>query len=117
MSESSTLIKTSYGIIVTICSGRVSPELILHAFKEGAWGVMISGCPPEKCEHDGNYKARRRILLLKNSLRHFNIEPKRLRMGWFSRGESMKLKNAITDFVDDLEKLGPLKDSSHISYW
>jgi F420-non-reducing hydrogenase iron-sulfur subunit len=117
MSESSTLIKTPYGIIVTMCSGRVSPELVLHAFRKGAWGVMISGCPPEECEHDGNYKARRRILLLKNSLRQFNIKPERLRMGWFSRGESAKLKNAITDFANDLEKLGPLRESSKISYW
>jgi coenzyme F420-reducing hydrogenase delta subunit/ferredoxin len=117
MSESSTLIKTPYGIIVTMCSGRVSPELVLHAFRKGAWGVMVSGCPPEECEHDGNYKARRRILLLKNSLRQFNIKPERLRMGWFSRGESAKLKNAITDFANDLEKLGPLRESSKISYW
>lgn len=117
MSESSTLIKTSYGIIVTMCSGRVSPELVLHAYKEGAWGVMVAGCPPEECEHDGNYKARRRILLLKNSLKQFNIKPERLRMGWFSRGESMKLNQAINDFVKDLEKLGPIIEPPKISYW
>jgi coenzyme F420-reducing hydrogenase delta subunit/ferredoxin len=117
MSQSPTLIKTQYGIIVTMCSGRINPELILHAFKKGAWGVMISGCPPEECEHEGNYKARRRILLLKNMLRQFNIEPERLRMVWFSRGESIKLKNAIDDFINDLEKLGYLRESSKISYW
>ena len=116
-SKSTTLIKTSYGVIVTMCAGRVNPELVIHAFKEGAWGVMVSGCPPEECDHDGNYKARRRILLLKNVLNQINIEPKRLRMGWFSRGESKKLKQAIDDFVEDLEKMGPVKDSSIISYW
>ena len=117
MSESPTLIKTPYGIIVTMCSGRINPELILHAFKNGAWGVMISGCPPEECEHDGNYRARRRVLLLKNLLKQINIEPERLRMGWFSRGESFKLKNAIADFTYNLEKLGFFRDSSKISYW
>jgi len=116
-SQSTTLIKTSYGIIVTMCSGRVSPELVLHAFKEGAWGVMVSGCPPKECDHDGNYRARRRLLLLKNLLNQINIEPERLRMGWFSSGESIKLKNAIADFVDDLERLGPIKESSKISHW
>ena len=117
MSESTTLIKTSYGIIVTMCSGRINPELVLHAFKQGAWGVMISGCPPDECEHEGNYKARRKMLLLKNLLKQINIDPERLRMQWFSRGESMKLKNAITDFQNTLDKMGPLKEISKISYW
>jgi len=116
-SKSTTLVNTTYGVIVTMCSGRVNPELVLHAFKEGAWGVMVSGCPPEECDHDGNYKARRRILLLKTVLNQINIEPERLRMGWFSRGQSKKLKQAIDDFVNDLEKMGPIKDSSIISYW
>ncbi|EMR72966.1 Methyl-viologen-reducing hydrogenase subunit D [Thermoplasmatales archaeon SCGC AB-539-N05] len=117
LSESPTLIDTPYGVIVTMCAGRVNPELLIHAFKEGAWGVMINGCPPEECEHDGNYKARRRILLLKNLFKQLNIESERIRMGWFSSGESIKLKKAITDFVDDIEKLGPIKEPSMISYW
>jgi len=117
MSCSPTMVHTSYGVIVTMCSGRVNPELILHAFKEGAWGVMVCGCPPEECEHDGNYKARRRILLLKNLLKQININPKRLRMAWFSKGESIKLYAAINDFSNDLEKLGLFKESSKISYW
>jgi len=97
-----------------MCAGRITPELLIHAFKEGAWGVMINGCPTDECEHDGNYKARRRILLLKNLLKQLNIEPKRLRMGWFSGGESAKLQNAINDFVDEMDKLGPINDSSMI---
>lgn len=117
MSESPTLINTSYGVIVTMCVSRVTPELVLHAFKEGAWGVMVAGCPAGECEHDGNYKARRRLLLLKNLLTQLNIESERLRMGWFSRGESVKLKQAMDDFVDDIEKLGPIKYLSMISYW
>lgn len=117
LSESPTLINTPYGMIVTMCSGRVTPELILHAFKEGAWGVMVSGCPSEECEHDGNYKSRRRILLLKNLLNQLNIEPKRIRMGWFSTGESMKLKQAIDNFNEEILELGPIRHSSIIGYW
>ena len=94
-----------------MCAGRVNPELVMHALKEGAWGVMVAGCPPEKCDHDGNYKARRKLLLLKNSLEQLHIEPERIRMGWFSRGESAKLKAAINDFIKDLERLGPLHES------
>lgn len=117
MSDSPTLINTSYGLIVTMCAGRINPELVLHAFKQGAWGVMVSGCPPEECEHEGNYKARRKMLLLKNLLKQLNIKPERLRMGWFSRGETQKLKDAINKFIKDLEKLGPINESFQISLW
>jgi len=109
LSESPTLIKTPYGIIVSMCSGRVTPELVLDAFDEGAWGVMVAGCPPEECDHNGNYKTRRRLVLLKNFLKQLNIEPERVKLEWFSTGESAKLEHAITGFVDELEKLGPIK--------
>lgn len=109
LSESPTLVKTPYGVIVSMCSGRVAPELILEAFDEGAWGVLVAGCPPEECDHDGNYKARRRLLLLKNFLKQLDIEPERVRLEWFSTGESAKLSHVITDFVDELKKLGPIK--------
>jgi coenzyme F420-reducing hydrogenase delta subunit/NAD-dependent dihydropyrimidine dehydrogenase PreA subunit len=108
LSESPTLVKTPYGIIVSMCSGRIAPELILNAFEKGAWGVMVAGCPPEECDHDGNYKTRRRLVLLKYVLKELNIDPKRLKLEWFSTGESAKLQNAINGFIKDLEKLGPI---------
>jgi coenzyme F420-reducing hydrogenase delta subunit/heterodisulfide reductase subunit C len=108
LSESPTLIKTPYGIIISMCSGRVAPELILNAFEEGAWGVMVAGCPPEECDHDGNYKTRRRLVLLKNVLKELNIDPKRIKLEWFSTGESAKLSKAIDEYVKDLEKMGPI---------
>ena len=109
LSELPTLVKTPYGLIVSMCSGRVAPELVLNAFEEGAWGVMVAGCPPEECDHDGNYKTRRRLVLLKNMLKELNIEPERVKLDWFSTGESAKLSKAIDDFIDKLEKLGPIK--------
>jgi coenzyme F420-reducing hydrogenase delta subunit/formate hydrogenlyase subunit 6/NADH:ubiquinone oxidoreductase subunit I len=108
LSESPTLVKTPYGVIVSMCSGRVAPELVLNAFEEGAWGVMVAGCPPEECDHDGNYKTRRRLVLLKNVLKELNIDPKRIKLDWFSTGESAKLQNAINGFVKELEKMGPI---------
>lgn len=110
LSEPPTLVKTPYGLIVSMCSGRVAPELVLNAFEEGAWGVMVAGCPPEECDHDGNYKTRRRLVLLKNMLKELNIEPERIKLDWFSTGESAKLTKAIDDFVNKLEKLGPIQN-------
>jgi len=109
LSESPTLVKTPYGVIVSMCSGRVAPELVLDALEEGAWGVMVAGCPPEECDHDGNYKTKRRLILLKNVLKELNMDPKRIRLEWFSTGESAKLSKAIDEYVKELEKMGPIK--------
>ncbi|KYK29310.1 coenzyme F420-reducing hydrogenase [Thermoplasmatales archaeon SG8-52-1] len=109
LSQSPTLVKTPYGIIVSMCSGRVAPELILNAFEEGAWGVLVAGCPPEECDHDGNYKTRRRLILLKNILKELNIDSRRIKLEWFSTNESAKLQNVINDFMKELEKMGPIK--------
>jgi len=108
LSETEAFFKTPYGMIVTMCSGRVAPELILDAFEGGAWGVMVAGCPPEECDHDGNYKTRRRLVLLRNVLKELNIEPERVKLEWFSTGDSAKLSESIDYFVKDLEKLGPI---------
>jgi coenzyme F420-reducing hydrogenase delta subunit/formate hydrogenlyase subunit 6/NADH:ubiquinone oxidoreductase subunit I len=110
LSESPTLIKTPYGVIISMCSGRVSPELILNAFEEGAWGVMVAGCPPEECDHDGNYKTRRRLVLLRKVLKELNIEPQRIKLEWFSTGESAKLEGVISDFIKELEIMGPINN-------
>ena len=99
---------TGSGIIVNMCSGRLDPELILQAFRHGAWGVLIACCPPEECEHDGNYKATRRVLLLKNLLEQLGIEPTRLRLEQVATGEAPKLKKAMDNFEDEINKMGPI---------
>ncbi len=93
--------------VITMCVGRLDPELILETFSRGAWGVLVAGCPPDECEHDGNYKTRRRIMLLKNTLEQFNIEPERLALEWVSTGESAKLKKLMDDFTERMARLGP----------
>jgi F420-non-reducing hydrogenase iron-sulfur subunit len=96
--------------IVTMCSGRLNPELVIEAFRNGAWGVMVTGCPPEECDHDGNYNARRRMTLLRRALGQLGIEGERLAMGWYSAGESAKLAKAATEFRDRISQLGPLAE-------
>ena len=100
--------ESDYKIIINMCSGRISPELILETFKCGAWGVLIASCPDDKCEHDGNYKTRRRVILLKRTLEQFGIEPQRLKLELIDKSESAKLKQAIDKFVSEMNKLGPI---------
>lgn len=97
-----------YATIVTMCAGRVSPELVLEAFSRGACGVLVAGCPPGECDHDGNYDARRRMALLRKALEQFGIEPGRLAVEWVSAGESAKLEKIAGAFSDRIAEMGPI---------
>jgi F420-non-reducing hydrogenase iron-sulfur subunit len=98
-------------LLVSMCSGRVSPELIVNSFKHGAWGVMVAACPADSCEHDGNYRTVGRIALLKNMLEQLGIASERLKLEWIDKGEAGKLQGAIKAFNETVEKLGPVNIS------
>jgi len=96
-------------IIRVMCSGRIDPAFILEAFKDGADGVLVAGCHlPSDCHYiSGNFKALRRITLLKNVLKDFGVEPERLRLEWISASEGDKFAAVVRDMVGDIKKLGP----------
>ena len=96
-----------------MCSGRIEPTFIFHAFAQGADGVMIAGCHPGDCHYNaGNYKARRRAMLLKNVLPQLGIEPERLRLEWISASEAPKFQSTVNEFIDQVTELGPLNVES-----
>ena len=97
-------------IIRVMCSGRVDPVFVLEAFKNGADGVLVAGCHlPSDCHYlSGNFKAQRRIDLLKEVLGQFGIEPERLRLEWISASEGDKFATVIKDMTEHIRKLGPV---------
>ena len=96
-------------IIRVMCSGRIDPAFVLEAFKDGADGVLVAGCHvPSDCHYiSGNFKALRRITLLKKALKEFGIEPERLRLEWISASEGDKFAAVVCDMVEELKNLGP----------
>jgi len=96
-------------IIRVMCSGRVDPAFVLEAFKNGADGVLVAGCHlPSDCHYlSGNFKAQRRIQLLKKVLEQFGIEPERLRLEWVSASEGDRFATVIRDMTEQIKKLGP----------
>ena len=98
----------NFRIIRTMCSARIDPEFILRALSKGADGVMVLGCHPADCHYiGGNYRARRRIALLRLVLEQYGFDPKRLKLEWVSASEGEKFQKTVTDFVDVIKALGP----------
>jgi F420-non-reducing hydrogenase iron-sulfur subunit len=95
-------------IIRVMCSGRVDPQFILKAFQKGADGVLICGCHPGECHYvEGNFKAARRIPLLKKMLSQMGIEEGRLRLEWVSASEGERFAAVVNDMTEQVRKLGP----------
>jgi len=96
-------------VVRVMCSGRVSPELILHTFREGADGVLVLGCHLGDCHYtDGNHRTAKRIPMLRNLLGYVGIEPERLRLEWASSAEGDKVARVVTEFTETVRALGPL---------
>ncbi len=47
--------------------------------------------------------------MLKKMLPDFGIEPERLRLEWVSAAEAQRFAQVITDFTNELKKLGPIR--------
>jgi F420-non-reducing hydrogenase iron-sulfur subunit len=98
----------SVRIVRVMCSGRIDPTFVLKAFKEGADGVLISGCHPGDCHyHEGNYKALRRYHMLTPYLEQMGIEPERIRLEWVSASEGNRFAEIVDEMTESLRKLGP----------
>jgi F420-non-reducing hydrogenase iron-sulfur subunit len=96
-------------IVRVMCSGRVDPQFVLKAFKEGADGVLVSGCHPGDCHYqEGNFNALKRHRLLSKVLAQFGIEKERFRLEWVSASEGAKFQKLCGDFTEEIRNLGPL---------
>ncbi|AGI47342.1 F420-non-reducing hydrogenase subunit D [Thermoplasmatales archaeon BRNA1] len=98
----------NFRIIRTMCSARIDPEFVLRALSKGADGVIVLGCHPADCHYiGGNYRARRRIALLRLVLEQYGFDPRRLRLEWVSASEGEKFQTVMVSFIDTIKALGP----------
>jgi F420-non-reducing hydrogenase iron-sulfur subunit len=94
--------------IRTPCSGRVSPELIMKAFDQGADGVIVLGCHIGECHYDtGNHRTAKRIPIVRRLMAFAGLEPERLRLDWVSASEGERFSKVVTEFTETIRALGP----------
>ena len=95
-------------LIRLMCSSAVDPIYIMKSVLNGADGVLIGGCHPGDCHYqNGNYKARRRVAILKSVLKSVGIPEERVWLRWISASEGKKFADTISDMVSQLKKMGP----------
>ena len=91
-----------------MCSGMVSPDLVVRALSKGADGVLVLGCHLGECHYmEGNFNAAKRMAVIRNLLAFTGIDPERLRVEWVSSAEAPKLVQIVTDFSNEIKALGP----------
>ena len=101
-------------LVRVMCTGMVDPQYVIKAFLEGADAVLVSGCHPGDCHYiNGNYKARRRITLLKQILPRFGIDAERLRLTWIGASDGIEFARTMTRFVEEIREKGPCQARIH----
>lgn len=91
------------------CSGRVSPELVMRAFDQGADGVLVLGCHIGECHYDtGNHRAAKRLPVLHSLMQFVGLEPERFHLDWVSASEGERFSHIATEFTEAVRALGPV---------
>ncbi len=95
-------------VIRLMCTGALDPIYVLRAFLEGADGILIAGCHPGDCHYlNGNYKARRRVAILKEILKGLGLDEDRVWLRWISASEGQRFADTVKEMVEYLKAKGP----------
>jgi len=85
------------------CSARFDPYHILWAFLNGADGVLLGACAPGECHYGmGNLYARERVDILQKELAQHGVDPRRLRLEFFSVNDGEKIGKVLEAFNREL---------------
>ncbi len=104
---------TNIRSVRVMCSTRISPHIVLDIFKAGADGILLGGCHIGDCHYiSGNYYTEKRVRLMKKLLEESGLEPERLRLEWVSASEGEKFSKVVSEFTEQVRKLGPSKVKS-----
>ncbi len=97
-----------YETLVNVCAGRLQVRTLMDVLRQGAWGLLVTACPEDECDHGGSKRAQRRIEALRKDLPAIGIDPRRIQIIELPKGDQKGFNAAVDTFVKDLRELGPL---------
>ena len=98
------------------CIGKIDATDVMGAFKNGADGVLILGCPEGDCHYqDGNLETKKRVYFLYDVLKAYGIEKERLRIKLARDPEGTQIPSIVQEMEERLVKLGPLTKTEVVS--
>jgi F420-non-reducing hydrogenase iron-sulfur subunit len=94
-------------VIRVMCSGRVDPVFIIEALINEIDGVLVLGCHLGDCHYiSGNYEAEIKMKMLTKMLGLIGLSD-RLRLDWVSAAEGNRFAQFVSEFTEQIRKLGP----------
>ena len=88
----------SVRLIRTMCSGRVDQKFILHAFRNGAPLVLVSGCHFSDCHYISAVQwTQKRVDRLWTQMEKLGIRPERLQLEYISAAEGAKFARVMKE--------------------
>jgi heterodisulfide reductase subunit A len=91
-----------------MCSGRVSPKFVEHAFARGAGAVLVAGCHPGDCHYiDANSQTQKRMERVWKKMERLGVNKDRLQLLWASAAEGERFAARISEMQRTLDKLSP----------
>ena len=88
-------------VVRTMCSARVSEEMVLEAFRCGAPVVLVSGCHYADCHYiNANRQTVQRVQRLWDKLEKAGVRPERLQLEWISAAEGQKFAKVMNQMEE-----------------
>jgi len=100
-------------VVRTMCSARVSEEMVLEAFRCGAPVVLVSGCHYADCHYiNANRQTVKRVQRLWDKLEKAGVRPERLQLEWISAAEGQKFAKVMHQ-MEELRKTVTMEEIEH----
>jgi len=97
---------TSVRIIRTMCSGRVAPKFVEHAFARGAAAVLVAGCHLGDCHYiNANHQTLKRIEKLWKRMEALGLDVNRLHLAWISAAEGERFASKVKEMQEIVDKV------------
>jgi heterodisulfide reductase subunit A len=100
-------------VVRTMCSARVSEEMVVEAFRCGAPAVLVSGCHYADCHYiNANRETVKRVYRLWDKLEKAGVRPERLQLEWISAAEGQKFAKVMRQ-MEEIRKTVTAEEIEH----